>query len=190
MVQDSSSPSRPLRATVVMAITLLGLTACSGSNVLRDFGLTRDSPDEFTVTTRAPLSMPPDYTLHAPQPGAPRPQEQSAPASAEAALVPQAVPGAGAAMSPGQQAIVNAAGPPAPADIRSQVDAQAALDAPGRSFVDRLMFWKSPPLPGTVVDPQQEAQRLRDNAALGQSENQGTTPIIQPKQENFLRSLF
>ena len=35
--------------------SLLGLAACSGDGLTRTFGLTRDAPDEFQVTTRAPL---------------------------------------------------------------------------------------------------------------------------------------
>ena len=44
------------------------------------------------------------------------------------------------------------------------------------------MFWRKPAPPGIVVDPQKEAQRLRENAALGQSQETGDTPIIQPQE--------
>ena len=44
-----------------------------------------------------------------------------------------------------------------------------------------VMFWRQPQPPGIVVDPQKEAQRLRENAALGQSQETGETPIVQPK---------
>ena len=60
----------------------------------RTFGLTRDAPDEYTVTTRAPLSMPPDYNLRPPRPGSPRPQEQSERQQAQEALVPALALGA------------------------------------------------------------------------------------------------
>ena len=96
-----------------------------------------------------------------------------------------------AASSAGQQALVNAAGPAAPADIRREVNAQTALDAPSRSFTDHLMFWRSTPPPGVVVDPSGEAQRLRANAALGEPVTQGDTPIIQPrKDESLFGNLF
>jgi len=91
-------------------VLLLG--ACSGDELTRTFGLTRDAPDEFQVTTRAPLSMPPDFTLRPPRPGASRPQEMSQSQQAEAALVPDVAlnPPTRAANSPGQQALVSAAG--------------------------------------------------------------------------------
>src|ERR1700712_318209 len=157
----------------------LGLAACSGDELTRTFGLTRDAPDEFTVTTRAPLSMPPDFSLRPPRPGASRPQELSERQQAMAALSPTtALGGAPTGTSPGQQAIVGAAGPAAPRDIRNEVDAEAQLDQPSRSFTDRLMFWKPTPPAGTSVDPRLESQRLRQNAALGAASDTGDTPII------------
>ena len=85
---------------------------------------------------------------------------------------------------------MDAAGPSAPAGIRNKVDAESALDRGNRSFVDRLMFWKATPPPGTVVDPTGESQRLRENAALGQSPETGNTPIIQKSKPGLLNSLF
>jgi hypothetical protein len=176
----------PLRiALAISACALLG--ACSGNDLTRTFGLTRDAPDEFQVTTRAPLSMPPDFSLRPPRPGAPRPQETSQRQQAEEALVPQVALGTGvsADTSPGQQALVQAAGPSAPADIRRKLDQEGALDVPDRPFTDKLMFWQSPPPAGTVLDPEKEAQRLRENAALGQSPEQGDTPIIQRTRKSM-----
>jgi hypothetical protein len=179
----------PMLAAAGFAV-LLGLSAC-GSDLSRTFGLTRDAPDEFQVTTRAPLSMPPDYTLRPPRPGATRPQEPGSRGAAESALAPQAALAAGPGpASPGQQALVTAAGKPAPPDIRRQIDEDAALDAGGSSFTDKLMFWRTPTPPGVVVDPQKEAQRLRENAALGQSADQGDTPIIRERQKSLWERLF
>jgi hypothetical protein len=177
----SKFPVRPL----VSAALLVGLAGC-GNDVPRSFGLVRDTPDEFPVTTRAPLSMPPDLTLRPPRPGAPRPQEVSPRRSAEAALVPGAALATDAAApSPGQQALVQAAGPAAPPDIRRKIANDAAVDAPDRSFADRLMFWRNPPPPGVVVDASKESKRLRENAALGDSPETGDTPIIQPKKSGL-----
>ncbi len=164
--------------------SLLGLTGC-GSDIARQFGLSRDAPDEFQVTTRAPLSMPPAYMLTPPQPGATRPQEVSSRSAAASVLVPQAALQPQAGMTPGQQALVRAAGPAAPADIRNTVNALSAIDAPKPGFTDKLMFWKLPPEPGVVVNPTAEAQRLRENAALGQSNQEGTTTIIMPKSKSI-----
>ena len=171
--------------TVLLIACAVSLSACSGDELTRTFGLTRDAPDEFQVTTRAPLSMPPDFNLRAPRPGASRPQELTQEQQAEAALVPDtaiAKPNAAAEQSPGQQALVAAAGPAAPANIRAEVDREAAIDTPSQSFTDRLMFWKAPPTPGTQVDATRESARLRQNAALGRDPDAGNTPIIQRKR--------
>jgi len=172
--------------------TALALTGCGNSDTLsRTFGLTRDAPDEFTVTTRAPLSMPPDFSLRPPRPGAPRPMEQSERNQAEQALVPQMALGTPqAGDSPGQDALVQAAGPAASAQIRQQVDADARMQQTNTSFVSKLLFWQTPEPPGIVVDPQKEAQRLRQNAALGQSPDIGDTPIIQPQKKGWLEGIF
>jgi len=169
-----------LRAGI--GIALLSLGACSG-DLERTFGLTREAPDEFTVTTRAPLSMPPDYTLSPPRPGASRPQELSAQQAAEAALVPEAALSNNAGPeTPGQQALVAQAGPPAPADIRQRIAAEQNMDQPRQGLTSRLLFWRANPVPGAALDPAAESQRLRENAALGQPPTVGQTPIIQDKK--------
>jgi hypothetical protein len=173
--------------------TALTLAGCSGNSdtLSRTFGLTRDAPDEFMVTTRAPLSMPPDFSLRPPRPGAPRPMEQSERTQAEEALVPQTALGTPqGGDSAGQNALVQAAGPTPPAQIRQQVDSDARMQQADTSFVSKLLFWQTPPEPGTVVDPQKEAQRIRQNAALGESQDNGDTPIIQPRKKGLLEDLF
>ncbi len=167
------------------------LAGCSGQELTNTLGLTRDAPNEFTVTTRAPLAMPTQFNLPPPSPGAPRPQEQSERRKAEEALVPATALAAGTGQtSPGQEAILRAAGPAAPPDIRSEVNAEGSLDKPRQTLTERLMFWQPPPPPGTVVDPAKEAQRLRENAALGHSIETGDTPIVQPKRRTLLGDIF
>lgn len=192
MAQPTRTSRHRLATFLLLGVTLVSVSACGGTDdVARSIGLTRDVPDEFTVTTRAPLSMPPDFSLPRPTPGAQRPQERSARSAAEAALSPQTALASGnAAISPGQQALLNAAGPAAPATIRSDVDKDAALATGDRRLTDRLMFWKSPDAQGTVVDPQREAKRLRENAALGQSADNGDTAIIQRKPQSLFDRLF
>jgi len=55
-------------------VALMALSACGGGSkggVMAG----RSGPDEFMVSKRAPLTIPPDFTLVPPKPGAPRPQE-------------------------------------------------------------------------------------------------------------------
>ena len=177
---------------------LLLLAACGGDTA-RTLGLTRDAPDEFQVVTRAPLSIPPSIgDLPPPRPGAQRPQEMSARERGETTLAPATITGGGrqdrpsgaeaalvaqASRASGSQASTN--------NIRRQVDEESLrLDRPQQTVVERLMFWQDTPRPGTVLDPQREAQRLRENSALGRSPEAGDTPIIQRRQRGLLDGLL
>ena len=61
-----------LRSGLLIA-ALAMMTACT--SVKQDLGMVKEPPDEFRVSPRAPLSMPPQYSLRPPQPGQTRPQE-------------------------------------------------------------------------------------------------------------------
>jgi hypothetical protein len=153
----------------------LGLSGCSGQQIERDFGLVRDAPDEYTVTTRAPLSMPPDAQITAPQPGAARPQEQSTRTQALETLAPDvALQGANGANSPGQAALEQTAAASSAAPTGA---GRGELDLPGTGFVDELMFWRGGAA-GSVVDAEAEKRRLQDNAALGRAPTDGATPTV------------
>lgn len=177
---------------LLLAGSAILLAGCDTGGLSRTFGLTRDAPDEFMVTTRAPLSMPPDYNLRPPRPGAPRPQEQSEQAQAEEILVPQtalAGPRGGAA-SAGQSALLQQTGPSAPGDIRRRVDEDARHDQASEGFIDKLLYWRKSDTQEALVDPSREAQRLRQNSALGQMQQAGETPIIQQRRKGWFQDLF
>ena len=166
------------------------LLAGCGADTARNLGLTRDAPDEFQVTTRAPLSMPPSLgSLPVPRPGAPRPQEVSARQQAESTLVPGAAAGRGR-QSSGEQALLGATGRVAPGDIRTRVDEESLrLERTDRTVVDRALFWRETPPAGIPVDPARESQRLRENAALGRDAVDGETPVIQPQRRGLFSGL-
>jgi hypothetical protein len=52
------------------------------------------------------------------------------------------------------------------------------------------MFWRDRPTAGAAVDPQREAQRLRENAALGRDVQEGDTPVAQPPRRGLLDGIF
>jgi hypothetical protein len=66
------------------------LSACS--DFKQAIGLDPTMPDEFAVESRAPLTIPPDFNLRPPEPGAPRPQEESTEKQAQQ-IIEQAGPG-------------------------------------------------------------------------------------------------
>lgn len=175
------------RSALTALPLLLALAGCGGDTA-RSLGFTRDPPDEFQVTTRAPLSVPPSLgELPVPTPGAARPQESQA---TQGLLAPSA-PVAAGAPSNAERALVAQAGAPVGGNVRRQVDQESLrLDRPERSVIDRLMFWRDPPPPGVAVDSQREAQRLRENAALGRETTDGTTPVVQPRERGLLEGII
>ncbi|WP_149538744.1 DUF3035 domain-containing protein [Siccirubricoccus phaeus] len=194
-----SPPAPRLALCLPLLATMLAPLAGCGPDTARSFGFTRDAPDEFQVTTRAPLSMPPSLgELPVPRPGAERPQELTQRQAAEAALVPGAAL-AGPATGPrssGEAALLAQTGRPVSDDIRRRVDEESLrLDQPERGLADRLIFWRQPDPPGTPLDANREARRLRENAALGRDVTDGETPIIQRSQSSnpvrrLLESIF
>jgi hypothetical protein len=177
--------------SVLLLASAVLLPGCEASKLARTFGLSRDAPDEFTVTTRAPLSMPPEFALRPPRPGAPRPQEQSERNQAEEALAPRLALGqAQGGESAGQSALLQQAGPAAATDIRRQVDRDAQLANTNTGFVDRLLNHTGPTGTQTAVNAQKEAERIRQNAALGQSPTAGETVVIKEKKSSWLAGLF
>src|SRR5215468_8480466 len=71
--------------SLVAAAAMLSLSGC-GNQIRQALGMTKHSPDEFLTVAHAPLTLPPDYNLRPPAPGAPRPQEGTASQQAQTAL--------------------------------------------------------------------------------------------------------
>jgi Protein of unknown function (DUF3035) len=93
---DRSAGCRRLTFAFVAFGGILALTACSGFK--QAIGLEPTMPNEFAVESNPPLTIPPDFDLRPPEPGARRPQEESTAKQAQQ-VIDQAGPGA-----PGQQA--------------------------------------------------------------------------------------
>ncbi|HYH17806.1 MAG TPA: DUF3035 domain-containing protein [Azospirillum sp.] len=183
-----------------MGLALAALAVSGCSDVRRSIGLDRASPDEFSVVSRAPLSMPPDLRLPPPRPGAMRPQD-AMPSQAAAATVLGVTPAGGSsrgtsarpsAESRGEMALLSKAGADrAEPNIRATVDQETtALIVADRQWIDTLLFWQKQEQPYTVVDPQKESQRLREAQAQGKPVNDGTVPTISRKRKGPLEGLF
>ncbi|MBS0959925.1 MULTISPECIES: DUF3035 domain-containing protein [Acetobacter] len=146
------------------------LSGCTGSEAARAFGLERSMPDEYTVTTRAPLSMPPMNELARPVSGAERPQDESERLQALETLSPDvALHGESGASSSGQTILVQSA------TAASDASDEGGLEPNDSGFVDQIMFWHGGTA-GSVVDADKENDRLKKNAALGKPLTSGATP--------------
>jgi hypothetical protein len=187
----------PVLACAILAGS--ALSGCSGSDTRKALGLEKAPPDEFAVVARAPLSLPPDYQLRPPQPGATRPQEgtvqQQARQSifragqADAKPLGNLVQGG---RSDAEMALLRQArAGEADTSIRQTINAEATRQFEAdRSFVDTILFWRRPDLPGQVIDARAENQRLRENLALGKAATEGDTPVIQRKKKSLLEGIF
>ena len=190
---------REMGLRIAGAISLiLALSACEG--IREQLGMTKQSPDEFRVVSRAPLSLPPDFTLRPPEPGIPRPQEGTAAQQARKAVfrleqpktqpLNEQVEADGRSL--GELSLLKAAG----ADkidpgIRRAIDLETQqINLESEDFIEALVFWRDKEIPGRVVDATAEAKRLRENAALGKAVTAGETPTIERKRKGLLEGLF
>lgn len=184
---------RSVPAALCLGLLTVGLLSGCG-DTRKALGWEKTTPDEFKVVSRAPLSLPPDYALRPPQPGAVRPQEQGIPQRAMAAVTgsPVTAERQGADVSIGENALLAKVGADrANPNIREIVDRESTVLAEAdASLIDRLMFWRKPDDLSPVVDPERETQRMRENAALGRPMNEGDTPTIRRRRRAPLEGLF
>ena len=123
----------------VLLVGALGLAGCH--SVSKSLGMTKVSPDEFRVVSKAPLILPPDYSLRPPAPGEPTPAELQPESAARIALLGEREK---EARSEGEKMLVTkAGGDRADPLIRYVVDDQfGALAHKDKGFADWVMFWR------------------------------------------------
>ncbi|HEX6838917.1 MAG TPA: DUF3035 domain-containing protein, partial [Polyangia bacterium] len=174
----------PLRHPLLLlcAVSLAPLGGCT--DLKRALGMEKVIPDEFAVAQGAPLAIPPDFALRPPRPGARPTQEVSTTEQARQTIFrageqQAALPDADK-RSAGENELLRQAGAAnATRDIRDTINREAAQAAGpiDESFVDKLLFWRTPEkrlgATDVVVDPQQEAQRLKASQAAA-----GTAPSV------------
>jgi len=155
----------------LLLIGAAGLAGCQTTS--KALGMSKVAPDEFRVVSKAPLVLPPDYSLRPPAPGEPRPQELQPESAARQALL-----GArqSEVRSQGEKLLASkAGGDKADPLIRYVVDDEfGGVAHKDKSFADWVMFWRKgqpaaepgiAPLPGAntpaPVDAAAEARRIR-----------------------------
>lgn len=193
-----------MKRTIVLRIVCLtaAALAIAGCDRARNvIGLEKQAPDEFAVVTRAPLSMPPDYGLRPPTPGAERPQEKTVRAEARDILLRNSRTASGDAIedavssgrfSQGEAALLSRAGAlNADPAIRQTVNREStAIAEASTGMLDKVLFWREPEKPGVIVDPEKEARRLREARAMGDAVNKGQVPVIERKERGLLEGIF
>ena len=166
---------RPLAWRALRVAALLGagaaLTACSGGRdmVGTALGLNYESPNPFNVSPHAPLRLPPSYeTLPDPAPGAkspldPRPEQAAQAALSSAGGSGGARTGQGAAPTPGELALLDAAGASSanPA-IRQQLEDERPPEPEQMYALDSIFGYKiNDPDAAQTLDPRGETEELR-----------------------------
>lgn len=179
---------------IAAAVVASAFLAACGAGVDDALGLGKNPPDEFAIVTKAPLAIPPDFSLRPPQPGAAARQSRTAQQIAAQALYANnasGIPGSALGQpggSQGEAALLASAGADqASPEVRRLIESeyQSLIEA-DQTFADRIIFWQDRSPQPHPVDAQAEAQRLRKNDALGEPVTEGETPRIEPKEDRGL----
>lgn len=182
---------------VAMAGLILTLAGCQSFREAA--GLTKESPDEFAIATKAPLIIPPDYNLKPPKPGAAPTNQVSPTDAAEDTLFGDPAPATSShgQLSVGEQDILAKAGArDANGMIRQKIAAEnRAMQAADESFTNRLLFASgSDSNDGTPVNAEAERNRL-DAGNGGKTAAQNAKPAdnsttIQKDSGGWLDGIF
>ena len=167
----------PLAAVCVMAVSL---TACE--SIRAAAGIDKQPPDEFAVVTKAPLIIPPDYTLRPPKPGAAPLNQISPTEAAQAALYsddPKAVAGAiSGNYSQGEKLLLAQTGAATASDgIRQQIAADNSnTQSADESFTDQLLFGGTNTTGDAPLNADAENARLQAAKNGGQAAPAASAP--------------
>jgi hypothetical protein len=168
-----------IHTIALIAATAAAATACASGP---------RTPDEFRVVRKAPLTVPPDYSLRPPAPGEARPQELSPDVQARVAVF-----GAdyGKEASDAEKTFVKQIGGDAvDRTVRAEVDYDSSqIVRKNRSFADAILSFGKKGSSDQLVDASAEAERIKaQEAAL--ADVTGNKPvIIQRKRSGKLPGL-
>lgn len=146
-----------IRLLSLSAFAVLALSACTDTGV-RKFGTSRKARPEIQATSPPPLSAPPSMREKPGRPGS---------AVDDPALATEAsASGDTGSVSAGQSAIIGAAGPSAPPNIRQRVEQDQQVRSQRADFTDDLIARPSGP------------------------SSDASVPLIQPGSKSWLGSIF
>ncbi|TAH36023.1 MAG: DUF3035 domain-containing protein [Alphaproteobacteria bacterium] len=171
----------------ILAFLLLPAFALTGCSDFKDnLGLSRPSPDEFRVVSRAPLVLPPDFTLRPPANGAANLGAVTPRTKAESALLgtDPNTKKSDAKLSNGESKLLDlTGGDKSDPSIKATIDRESAqLAEANKTLLDKIRDYEPP---ATLVDPVKEKERLEKNKAEGKPANEGQIPMIQPKRKGL-----
>ena len=176
----------------IVALLTTGSLLSGCSNVRDALGQNKKSPDEFAILARAPLSVPPNFSLRVPNKGMERPQEPSSRHMGRDLIFKKSSTEPGNDSKSNSSSIrgllgTNKAYPKIRVIINAETKNMVFED---KLFLDKLLSWKKPSDDGVLVDAAAEAKRLKNNVEQGKPVTEGKTPIIKRKKSGLLNKLF
>lgn len=188
-----------MRRSALLCLSVVALALAGCGDVREQLGLEKQAPDEFRVVARAPLTVPPEFALRPPRPGAARPQVGTPTDQARRTVfrlgdqqptVEEVMPDDGRSL--GERSILMQAGAnEADPEIRQVVDRETQrVNAESQDFLEDLIFWRDAQPTGDVIDAEAEARRLREAQAIGQPVTGAGTPTIERRERGILEGIF
>src|SRR5882672_7527434 len=176
------------RAAQIAAILSLGFSLIGCQGLRQATGAAKLPPDEFTVLTKAPLIIPPDYNLRPPQPGVASRNEVDADDQARAALFPAnpttAAAALGAAYSDGEKLLLAKTNALAiDPNVRRSVSSDVGQEDQGPAFAQRLLYEGAaapPPAPRPNAAAPAAAAAPARNAPLLEGTGAPPPPLATP----------
>lgn len=133
-----------LRTLRVAAVLTAGLALIGCQGIREATGVAKLPPDEFTVLTKAPLVLPPDYNLRPPQPGVASRNEIDPDDQARAALFDNPVAQAaalGTNYSDGEKTLLSKSGAlSVDPDIRRTLTSDVGQEDQGPAFSQKVLY--------------------------------------------------
>ncbi len=190
--------AKPYKNGIAISLMIL-LTGCGSA---RDIvGLSKQSPDEFEVVTRAPLSLPPDYGLRVPVPNFSRTQKKSVSESADKLIPARGFQSPGqnlsrvdrsGAISPAEDAILGRAQAKiSNQSIRAEINSDnKTISDTDKKLIEKIIFWQGTNKPGAVLDPEKESERIKGLKSDGKPISNSAVPVIERADRGLLDGLF
>ena len=178
-----------LRAAALVTVAAVALSGCD--TVRSAAGMEKSAPDEFAVTTKAPLVIPPDYNLRPPRPGAVPTNQVEPTEAAEDALFGND-PATIAAQLPSTYSesekllLANAKVQNIDPQIRQHLssDHKSMLGADD-GFTNDILFWQKPKTDnGQPLDADKEARAIDEKKAGQAPSTPGSANPPPPPKED------
>lgn len=191
---QSRAALAPGFVTLLLFVSPL-LVACGDVKTM--LGQDKQAPDEFAVMTRAPLSMPPNFSLRAPNLGAERPQEPSSRNNGRNVVLKlgdrQSSGAIGQTKQESSEVKIRTLLGTDKANfrIREILDKETKdVVFEERAFIDKLLSWNRDLENHSLVDAAAEARRIRTNQKAGKLVNEGEIPTIKRGKTGLINRIL